>query len=128
MIFRAVGRDGMDKEDYISLNVPRLLAHYSNPPPDWRATILAAARTQIEVLKAHGMIKLGAAALSVPLEDAVIRLSDYTPVGQVFVLSGELERWLGACDRAGRLAAYEDRGRLERRVRKFLAATDAEPG
>ena len=128
MIDRAVGRDGMQKKDYISLNVPGLLAHFSNPAPDWRATILAMARTQIDVLQAHGMITSDAAALSVPLEDAVIRFSDYTPVGQAFVLSGELERWLRGCDRAGRLTAYEDLGRLERRVQKFLAATRADAG
>ena len=117
----------MHMKDYISLNVPGLLAHFSNPAPDWRATVLAAARTQIDVLHDHGMIKSDAAALSVPVEDAVIRFSDYTPLGQRFVLSGEVDRWLEACDRAGRLAAYEDRGRLERRVQKFLAATNAEP-
>jgi hypothetical protein len=59
MIARAVGRDSMQKKDYISLNVPRLLAHFSNPASDWRATILAAARTQIDVLHDHGMIKSG---------------------------------------------------------------------
>ncbi len=119
--------DGMRKEDYISLNVPRLLAHYSNPPPEWRATILAAARTQIEVLRAHSMIRSDAPALSEPVEDAVIRFADYTPLGQSFVLSGELERWLRGCDRAARLAAYEDRVRLEKRVLKFLAGRQVDP-
>ena len=117
----------MSQEDYISLNVPGLLAHFSNPTPDWRAKILAAARTQIEVLRGHGMIKSDAAALSVPVEDAVIRFSDYTPIGQRFVLSGELDRWLRACERAARLAAYEDRGRLEKRVQKFLSGRQADP-
>lgn len=31
MIVTAVGRDGMHKKDHISLNVPGLLARYSNP-------------------------------------------------------------------------------------------------
>jgi hypothetical protein len=123
---RTGGGNGVHKNDYISLNVPGLLAHFSNPAPDWRAKILAAARTQIDVLQAHEMIRSDAAALVVPVEEAVIRFSDYTPLGQAFVLSGELERWLRGCDRAGRLAAYEDRGRLERRVQKFLAATRAD--
>lgn len=109
-------------KDFIALNVPRLLARYSNPSSDWRPTVLALARTQIDVMRANEMISPNAAALSEPVENAVLMFSDLTPLGQEFLMTGETDRWLAACDRAGNLAAYEDHRRLEKRVRRFLDA------
>jgi hypothetical protein len=109
-------------DDYIDLNVPGLLARYSNPSPDWHQKVCALARTQLDVFKKHGLLKDTAPALVASLETVVVRFSDYTSTGQDFVKSGARDRWLSSCDRDGRIAAYEDCKRLEKRVTSFLAS------
>lgn len=110
----------MSNLDFKDLNVPGLLGRYSNPSSQWRATVLALARTQLELFQKHGLIKKDAAALRVPLENAVVMFSDYTPQGQAFLRSGAVDKWLASCDRKGTLSAYEDPAPLERRILKFL--------
>lgn len=113
----------MSNVDYISLNVPGLLTHFSNPSPDWRAKVLALATTQLEIFKKHRLIRDDAEALGMSIEQVVVRFSDYTPAGQAFVSSGAVDKWLAACDRKGSVEAYKDHRLLERRVRKFFDQT-----
>ena len=111
----------MNDLDYVSLNVPRLLAHFVNPTPDWHAKVVALASTQLRLFQKHSLIRHDAEALRMPIEKAVVRFSDYTPEGQAFVQSGAVEKWLTACDRKGSVEAYEDPALLEKRIRAFLA-------
>jgi hypothetical protein len=110
----------MNTADYVSLNVPGLLAHYSNPSPEWRAIVLAWSETQLAVFEKHGLIKKDAAVLRQPLEERVVKFSDYTPSGQAFVQTGAVDKWLAACDKRGSVSAYKDSASLEKRVLKFL--------
>jgi len=113
----------MRTADYVSLNVPRLLARYSNPTPEWRAKVLAWSKTQLAVFQKHDLIKNDAAVLREPLEKRVVKFSDYTPSGQAFVRTGAVDKWLAACDKRGSVSAYEDSASLEKRVLKFLKGT-----
>lgn len=110
----------MSDLDYISLNVPGLLARFVNPSPDWRAKVVALSTTQLGVFQKYGLIRHDAEALRMPIEKAVVRFSDYTPEGQALVRSGAVEKWLKACDRKGSVEAYADPALLERRVRAFI--------
>ena len=110
----------MSDLDYISLNVPGLLARYVNPSPDWRAKVMAFSKTQLDLFRKHKLIREDAEALHTPVEQVVVRFSDYTPEGQAFVRSGAVDKWLAACDRKGSLQAYEDSAPLERRIREFF--------
>lgn len=110
----------MSDLDYISLNVPGLLARYVNPSPDWRAKVVALSKTQLDLFRKHNLIRHDADALRAGVEQAVVRFSDYTPEGQAFVRTGAVDKWLAACDRKGSLQAYEDPMPLERRICAFL--------
>lgn len=110
----------MTNTDYISLNVPRLLARYSNPSPEWRAKVLAWSGTQLQLFRKHLLIREEAEALRVPMEEVVVRFSDYTAQGQAFVRTGAVDKWLASCDRKGTLSAFEDPAPLEKRILKFL--------
>lgn len=52
-------------------------------------------------------------------EDLVIRFSQLTPLGQAFIKSGAIDRWMGSLDRARKAAPLTDEG-LERRWKRFL--------
>ena len=116
----------MSSDDFIFLNVPALLARYSEPSPEWRAKVLALAQTQIELFKKHGLIKEHASALRAPLDKAIMMFSDYTPPGQAVIRSGAVDKWLASCDRKGSLSAYEDPAPLEKRILKFLRNVGSE--
>ena len=116
----------MTRPDYISLNVPGLLQRYANPTEQWRQKILALTGTQLEMLKKYALIQSSASALRVPLDQVVIRFSDYTELGQEFVLTGAIDKWMAACDRKNTLAAYEDTAALEKRIVSFLKARKPE--
>lgn len=112
----------MNGNDYISLNVPGLLTRFSNPTPEWRAKVLAFAATQLSTFEEHGLISAGAEALRVPIENAVVRFSDYTALGQQFVKTGAVDKWLASCDRKGEMSAYSDPVPLAKRIKAFLAS------
>src|SRR5690348_203288 len=111
----------MKETDFIDLNVPGLLARYSNPAPDWKQIVLAFSSTQIEFFRQNGLLKRDAAVLSVPINEAVIHFSDYTEEGQRFLRSGAVDKWLAACDKNGTIAAYRDSSGLDRRLKEFRA-------
>jgi hypothetical protein len=119
-------RRSVTRPDYISLNVPGLLQRYANPTEQWRQKIIALTGTQLEMLKKYALIQSGASALRVPLDQVVIRFSDYTELGQEFVLTGAIDKWMAACDRKNTLAAYEDTAALEKRIVSFLKARKPE--
>jgi len=123
-----MNRRSVPQRDYISLNVPGLLGAFANPSPQWRDKILALTGTELELLQKYALIKSSAPALQVALDQVVIRFSDYTQLGQEFVLSGAIDTWLKACDRKQTLAAYADRAPLEKRIVKFLNEKKAEQG
>src|SRR5688500_10205355 len=113
----------MDAEkDFIDLNVPGLMQRYSNPSNSWNAVVRSFATTQLHVFRKFCLIKETASALSVVVDQAVVRFSDYTPLGQAFVKSGAVDKWLASCDRKQTLAAYQDSAPLERRISKFIEA------
>lgn len=89
---------------------------------------LATAATRLELLQKYALIHSSAPALQVPLDQVVIRYSDYTELGQEFVLSGAIDKWLASCDRKQTLAAYADRAPLEKRILKFLKERQAHQG
>jgi len=115
---RAVSEHHMS-EDFIYLNVPGLLYRYGSNSPQSRAVVLAFAKTELAVFIENGLLERSAPAINVPVEEAVVRYSDFTAEGQAFVMSGAVERWLGACDKKNTLAAYEDKASLEKRLAKF---------
>ena len=96
------------------------MQHYANPSRDWRKIILALTSTQLELLRKHHLINDGAQAFQVPLDQVVIRFSDYTKLGQEFLMTGAIDKWMASCDRKGTLAAYEDKAPLEKRIVEFL--------
>jgi hypothetical protein len=112
----------VSRPDYISLNVPGLLQRYANPSQEWRQRILALTGTQLELLQKYGLIEGNAPALKAELDRVVIRFSDYTKLGQEFVLTGAIDKWMASCDRKNTQAAYEDRAPLEKRIATFLKA------
>jgi hypothetical protein len=105
--------------DFVYLNVPGLLARYSNPSTDWHRKVKALARTQLAFFVANGLVYPTLAALSGPIESAVVKFSDFTPEGQAFIKSQAVERWLAACDRKGTIDAYQDSSGLASRLSKF---------
>ena len=105
-------------DDFIDLNVPGLLKR-NNRPAEWPEVVRAFARTQLDVLRDNNMLRKDAPALQVPIDEAVVRFSDYTPEGQIFVKSGALDRWLSGCDKTNTLSAYQDHARLQKYVDKF---------
>lgn len=110
----------MTSNDFKYLNVPLLLNRYSNPPEDWRETVLALARTQLAVFKKYEMIASDATIFSTPIENVVVMFSDFTDVGREFVMTGAVDKWLASCDRKKDLAAYQDPAPLEKRLHGFL--------
>ena len=118
-------RHPVTRTDYISLNVPGLLTRFANPSDEWRQKVLALTRTQLELLKEYALIQSDASALHVPTDQAVIRFSDYTKLGQEFVLTGAIDKWMAACDRKNSQAAYEEKGPLEKRIVSFLKTREA---
>ena len=113
----------MKRQDYVALNVPGLLQRYANPTEAWQKKILALARTQLDLLKKYEFINSGATAFHVPVEQLMIRFSDYTKLGQEFVLTGAIDKWMASCDRKGNLEAYENKAPLEKRILAFLKTT-----
>jgi hypothetical protein len=108
--------------DYISFNVPGILTRYANPTNAWERKVLALTDTQLRLLKKHKLIRECAPALNAPLNEVVIRFSDYTAEGQDFVRSGAIDKWMASCDKKGSLDAYADPGPLEKRILKFLTS------
>jgi len=111
----------MTTDDFVDLNVPGLLLRYSNPSDHWHEIVLAFAATRLHVFQKYDLISQDASALRGPIEEAVVRFSDYTPLGQKFVMSGAVDKWLASCDRKRNKDAYRDPGPLERRVQRFLS-------
>lgn len=114
----------MNPHDYVSFNVPGMLARYANPTIEWERKVLAIARIQLELFKKYGLINDSAPALREPLNEVVMRFSDYTAEGQEFVRSGALDKWMASCDRKGSLEAYEDPKPLEKRIVAFLSSKE----
>ena len=110
----------MTPMDFIYLNVPGLLRRYTNPSPNWHDIVCAHSNTQLRIFQQNSLINPNADALKVPINEAVVRFSDLTAVGQAFVKSGAIERWLSACDRKQSVDAYRDGASLQRRFDKFL--------
>ena len=72
--------------------MPGLLRRYANPSPEWSDKVVVWSQTQVNVLLRSRMLKEDAPATRVPIEEAVIWFSDYTPEGQEFVMSKRLQQ------------------------------------
>ena len=119
-------------KDFILLNVPGLLARKEIPETGrWKKVALAFSSTKVHFLIDAGLLKEDVPARSLPVDQAVIRLSDLTAEGQDFIMSGADDNWLGACDRKSnkmlaegateeeRLNVYRDSSGLYKRLEKF---------
>ena len=112
-------RAGLMLSDFVYLNVPALLSRYENPSPDWEDKVRSLARTQISFFYENQLVSSGSKALSVPIDLAILKFSDFTAEGAAFVRSQAVERWLTACDRKGTVDAYKDGSGLIRRLARF---------
>ncbi len=93
--------------------------------------MLAYTLAQITFLIDTNLLKADAKARGQRHEDVIIRLSDLTPEGQDFIMSGADDSWLRACDRKSnkmlaegateeeRLDVYRDAKGLYKRLEKF---------
>lgn len=115
----------MTDPDFKVLNVPGLLARYSNPTPDWPEIVRTSAKTRLEFFAKEGLVRPDAKALHVCVDDAVLMWSDLEPEGKSFLRTGAVDNWLGSCDRKGTVEAYRDAGGLAKRLKKFRSGRSA---
>lgn len=122
----------MTKKDFIVLHVADWLKIKEIPPTgQTRRLGLALSSTILDFLKDTGFLINTSKVYDAKLEDVVIHLSDLTPEGQDFIMSGADDKWLAACDRksskiraAGAseeegLDVYRDPSGLYERLKKF---------
>ncbi len=116
----------MSNKDFIFLNVPGLLSRYGaasdgNPDEYHRNLILAYTGTQLKFFQKEGLLLKNLEAVELPVNEVVLKFSNFTEEGQKFIMSGATDKWLQSCDKKGDLAAYQDSSGLHKRLAKFRA-------
>ena len=116
----------MTINDFIFLNVPGLLSRYGvsddgYPDGGRRALIFTYTNTQIEFFRNEGLLLPNSEVMTVPIEEAVVKYSDFTDEGQKFIMTSATDKWLSSCDKKGDLASYQDPSGLIKRLNKFRA-------
>ena len=106
-------------QDFIFLNVKSLIDHYSNPSAQWADKVRALAGTQLSFFQEQGLLRQGFSPVDTPIDDVILRASNFTEEGLEFIKTGATDKWLAACDKVGSIEAYKDASGLIKRLKAF---------
>ena len=114
------------RKDFVYLNVPRLVSSYGDNEYETRRRnhMAIIIQEKLAFFKRNNLLKPGAQAMHVPWDEADVMFSDLEPLGQDFLMSLRVEKWVIALDRRSErnTDAKPDGKDLDKRLAKFLEA------
>ena len=118
------------KQDFIYLNVSRLIKRnvlrngIVTPIPEHRENTLEWIKISLEFYEDKKLLKKNAVSLNSNLEDIVLKFSDFNAIGQEFIMSQQVDKWLAAWDQKRNknpdLIIKPEKKKLELRFEKFM--------